>query len=370
MPVADPHSAAPVRRLPGGAMIRIRWNEPQTIEDVRTLVQNAIDLEFATLPPYLYAKFSILPDTNAPAMARLQSIVGEEMIHMCLACNIMNAIGGTPAINPPHYPGPLPGDVGGGLILHLLPFSQAAMQQGMAVEEPSEPIDPPQKALEAAPGITIGEYYARLDAALAALPASAWTRGRNQITDAQFFQGQVFAVNDYADAHRAIGNIVSEGEGTPVSPNNPGSPLDFQHSLAHYYRFWEVARDQVLEKAANPVGYAWGGPLGVDWQAVYPAIADPQTHDFSADPPAAQQAQADCNAAFTAMVEALGQAFTGNAAGLGLAVRAMFDLRMSAIRALNTPLADGKSVAGPAFLLVRSPAPASRQPETAEGGVA
>ena len=337
-------------------MIRVQWNEPQSVEDVQQLVQNAIDLEFSTLPPYLYAKFSILPESNVPATRRLNSIVGEEMIHMCLACNIMNAIGGTPSINPPHYPGTLPGDVGGGLILHLLPFSQAAMQQGMAIEEPSEPIDPPQMLLAAAPGVTIGEYYARLDAALAALPASAWAPHRNQIDDAQFFQGQVFAVNNYADAHRAIENIVSEGEGTPVSPNNPGSPLDFEHYLAHYYRFWEIDRDQVLVKDPNPVGYAWGGPLGVDWQAVYPAIPDPETHDFSNDPIAAQQAQQACNAAFTAMVDALTSAFRGDAAGLGIAVRAMFDLRMAALHALTTPLADGHSVAGPAFLYLGSSA--------------
>lgn len=351
-------------------MIRLAWKEPQSVEDVQALVQTAIDLEFTTLPPYLYAKFSILPESNAAAATRLDAITRSEMIHMCLACNIMNAIGGTPAINPPHYPGPLPGDVGGGLVLHLLPFSEAAMQQGMAIEEPSTPIDPPQKALTAAPGVTIGEYYERLDAALAALPASAWTPRRNQITDTQFFQGQLFAVNDYADAHRAISEIVSEGEGTPVSPGNPGSPLDFENELAHYYRFWEIARNQVLEKDPNPVGYAWGGPLGVDWQAVYPAIPDPELHDFSQDPPAAQQAQAACDAAFTAMVDALGRAVTGDPAGLGLAVRAMFDLRMAAIRALSTPLADGRSVAGPAFVYRPLAVAAPQQSQVHEGGAA
>lgn len=329
-------------------MIRVSWEQPQSIEDVRALVQNAIDLEFATLPPYLYAKFSILPDTNPAALERINSIVGEEMIHMCLACNIMNAIGGAPAINPPKYPGSLPGGVGGSLVIHLLPFSEDAMEQGMGIEEPSEPVQP--MGLTEAPGITIGEYYERLDAVLAGLPASDWTPNRNQIDDAQFFQGQIFAVNNYDDAHQAIDNIVSEGEGTPVSPNNPGSPLDFQNYLAHYYRFWEIQKNQVIEKADNPVGYAWGRPLGVDWDAVYPAIPDPELHDFSNEPPAAQQAQDECNAAFTAMVDALTKAFNGDDSGLGLAVRAMFDLRMAAIRALNTPLSDPSKVAGPAFL--------------------
>jgi hypothetical protein len=350
-------------------MIRVLWKAPQGPGDVQALVQNAINLEFATLPPYLYAALSILPETNAPAAARLQSIIREEMIHMCLACNILNAIGGTPAIQPPHFPGPLPGDVGGKLVVHLLPFSEAAMRQGMAIEEPSDPVQPQDLLLAGAPGITIGEYYERLDAELAALPASAWTANRNQISDTQFFAGQIFAVNGYADANRAIGNIVSEGEGTPVSPDNGGSPLDFQNYLAHYYRFWEIARNQLIEKASNPVGYAWGPPLGVDWAAAYPAIADPELHDFANEPPAAQQAQAACNAAYSAMVDALGTAFNGNAAGLGIAVRAMFDLRMAAIHALKTPLADGKSVAGPAFLYQQTPA-ASPAREPAHGDAA
>lgn len=333
-------------------MIKVRWQAPGSISDVQQLVQQAIDIEFSTLPPYLYAKMTLLPGTNEAAAVRMNGIVQQEMIHMCLACNIMNAIGGTVVINPPRYPGPLPAAVGGNLIVHLLPFSQAAMSQGMAIEEPSEPIDPPQlvgaKMLDTT--VTIGEYYHLLDQALAALPASAWIPNRFQITDGQFFPGQLFAVNNYDDAHEAITQIVSEGEGTPVSPNNPGSPLTFQNELAHYYRFWEMERDQVLVKdPGNPVGFAWGGPLGVNWHAVYPAIADPELHDFSNDSPAAQQAQADCNAAYSAMVDALTSAFSGGTGGLGLAVRAMFDLRMAAIKALSTPLANGQ-VSGPAFL--------------------
>ena len=330
-------------------MIKVQWHAPESVADIQNAVQTAIDLEFATLPPYLYAKMTLLPGSNAPAMQRLNSIVGQEMIHMCLACNIMNAIGGTVGINPPKYPGPLPGDIGGDLIIHLLPFSQSAMAQGMAIEEPSEPIDPPELMAAAVDtAVTIGEYYARLDQALAALPASAWIPNNHQIDDAQFFPGQIYAVNSYADAHKAITQIVSEGEGTPVSPSGQGSPLTFENELAHYYRFWEMQRNQVLVKDPNPVGYAWKGSLGLDWSAVYPAIADPELHDFSNDSPAAQQAQAECNAAYSALIDGLVSAFRGGTGGLGIAVRAMFDLRMAGIKALSTPLADG-TVAGPAF---------------------
>ncbi len=339
-------------------MIKLAWQTPQTLAEVQAAVQTAIDLEFSTLPPYLYAKMTILPGSNAPAISRLNTIVGQEMIHMCLACNIMNAIGGTVQINPPSYPGPLPGDVDAGLTVHLLPFSQAAMSQGMAIEEPVEAIDPPVlKRTVAAPNVTIGEFYDLLDQALQALPATAWLPNNNQISDQQFFPGQIFAVNNKDDAHTAITQIVSEGEGTPVTPTDNGSPLDFQHELAHYYRFWEMTRNQVLVKDPNPVGFAWGGPLGLDFSQVYPAIADPESHDFSQDPPAAQQAQADCNAAYSALVDGLVSAFRGGTGGLGLAVRAMFDLRMAAMTALTTPLADGHSVAGAAFVYTPNAAP-------------
>jgi Ferritin-like len=331
-------------------MIKLQWKEPTGLGDVQALVQTAIDLEFATLPPYLYAKFSIRPESNAPALARLDAIVGQEMIHMCLACNILNAIGGTAAITPPRYPGPLPGDVVGGLVINLLPFSPDAVAQGMAIEEPAEPVQPMLESAAVDEPVTIGEYYARVDAALKALPASAWQPGRNQIGDSQFFAGQLFAVNNYDDAHQAISNIVSEGEGTPMTPGEKGSPLDFQNELAHYYRFWEIHRGLVLAKADNAVGWTWGGPLDVDYTSVYPAIANPQRHDFARDSAQAQAAQLACNTAFTAMVDALSKAFAGADGGLGIAVRAMFDLRMATTKALTTPLADGVSVAGPAFV--------------------
>lgn len=314
------------------------------------MLQTAAAIEFGTLPPYLYAKFSILPGTNPAAMDRLQMVVIQEMIHLCLVCNILNALGATPKLQAPVYPSTL-GDIGppGGepLTIHLLPFGPDAMAQGMAIEEPEEV--PPFEVvglLKATGGaMTIGQYYALVDAFLGTLPASAWTPDNNQITDDQFFAGQLFAVNGYADAHSAIEQIVSEGEGAK------DDPLDFQNELAHFYRFGEIFYDKVLTKIPQDPGYQWGPePLGVDWSAAYPAIPDPGSHDFSQDSAAAQAAQAACNAAYSGMIDALQLAVQGEAGQLGAAVRKMFELRMAATAALQVPLADGVSVAGPSFL--------------------
>jgi len=317
-------------------------------DDPIALLQMAIALEFSTLPPYLYALYSIRPGTNAEAAARIKSVAMEEMIHMCLACNIANALGANPVLTAPTYPGPLPGGIGSDLTVHLLPFSRDAMAQAMAIEEPEEGAIhfPHEEALMAAAQqefMTIGQFYRYLDGLLAKLPPSKWSNGRNQLDDRQFLAGQIFAVNGYPDAHRAIEEIVSEGEGTKKSP------LDFQGEVAHYYRFGEVYYDQVLTKANNPQGYVWKGRLGVDWNAVYPAIPDPGSHDFSRDPPAARAAQDRCDQAYTRLVQELQKAVTGDGGRLGNAARAMFDLRMAARHALTVPLADPAKVAGPSF---------------------
>jgi len=324
-----------------------------TVEQVQSAIQGAIDLEFSTIPIYLYAKFSIMDGSNAQAFDLIDSVVGEEMIHMCLACNLLNAIGGTPQITSPTWPGYLPGDVAKDTEFHLLPFSPAAMTQAMLIEEPVEAISVNKAVPVEDLSLTIGEYYTKILDALKLLDSAGqinWT-GANQIADEQFFAGQLFAITDIETASKAIENIVSEGEGTPQSPNNPGSPLDFQNELAHYYRFWEISKNQVLELEDDGQGYNWGDTLGVDWQSVYPAISDPETHDFTNEPQAARDAQDACNRAYSAMIDALTKAFNGQPGYLGVAVRHMFELRMAAKVALTTPLNSGQ-VAGPAFVYI------------------
>jgi hypothetical protein len=333
-------------------MIRLQLKPLTSLQDAQAQLQTAIGVEFGTLPPYLYALYSIKPGANVEGAARIKSVVLQEMIHMCLACNILNALGGDPHLKPQSYPGPLPGDIGPNgtpLTLHLYPFSSQAMEQAMAIEQPEKvpdfPVVQAAAALATAPkAVTIGEFYRALDTFLATLPNSDWTAGRNQIVDDQFFAGQVFAVNGYPDAKQAIDDIVSEGEGAK------DDPLDFQHDIAHFYRFGEIYHEKVLTKASNPLGYAWGpARLPVDWSGVYPAITDPALHDFSKEPVAAQAAQKACDAAYATLVDALQAAVAGQPGALGKAVRAMFDLRIAALHAFTVPLADAARVAGPAF---------------------
>ena len=170
----------------------------------------------------------------------------------------------------------------------------------MGIEEPSELIDPLQLvalAVGAQAPVTIGQYHGRLDQALQALPASAWTPNRNQIDDSQFFPGEILAVNNAADAHRAIDQIVSEGEGTPVTPDGKGSPLTSSKTSRTTTASGRSSGTSCSSRTATRSASPGTGRSGWTGAAVYPAIPDPESHDFSADPPAAQQAQAACDQA-------------------------------------------------------------------------
>src|SRR5262245_14285638 len=153
-------------------MIFLQAQPLNTLQEAQDKLQTAIGVEFGTLPPYLYALYSIRPGTNAEAELRIKSVALQEMIHMCLACNMLNALGGTPKIQVQTYPGPLPGDIGPDgtpLQLHLYPFSQQAMEQAMAIEQPEDPPNFPVKERleEAVPrAVTIGQFYMELDAFL------------------------------------------------------------------------------------------------------------------------------------------------------------------------------------------------------------
>lgn len=90
-------------------------------------LQNAIELEHATLPTYLYALWSLSDDKNPEIFSLIRPIVMQEMSHFGLAGNVVTAIGGHPGIADPafvpSYPGPLPGGLEGGLIVPLAPFA-------------------------------------------------------------------------------------------------------------------------------------------------------------------------------------------------------------------------------------------------------
>src|SRR6201999_4395779 len=124
-----------------------------------------------TIPPYLYALYSLEHGGNDEIAHLLSGVVAEEMAHLALAANVLNAIAGHPAINDPAllpgYPGPLPGGVDDSLRVPLRPFSLDLVRDTfMVIEHPDHPIDedePPP------PETTIGAFYTKISQSLGGL---------------------------------------------------------------------------------------------------------------------------------------------------------------------------------------------------------
>ena len=205
--------------------------DPQTVRDA---LQNAVKLEHATIPVYLYGLYSLAPGKNVEIGKILQSVAVEEMLHMTLASNVLNAIGGSPQIDLPGfiptYPGPLPGGVQGSLKVALASFSMAQLETYLSIEEPDDPLQFPM-AVAAESTVTIGDFYAKISKAIGRLDKGAFVSPpRNQVGPDLMYEAIV--VTDAPTAQQAIKTIVEQGEGTHTSPDEIVGP-----GYAHYYLF-------------------------------------------------------------------------------------------------------------------------------------
>jgi rubrerythrin len=258
-----------------------------SLEGVRTGLQNAVRLEHATIPTYLYALYSLKQGANHEIVSLVGGIVAEEMAHLALAANVLNAIGGTPLIDDPSllpaYPGPLPGGVDGGLQVRLRPFSIDVVQDMfMVIEHPEHPLEFPRAAAEVQQK-TIGTFYAQISKSIGELGEGIFTGDPAKQVSQGFAAVEVTSVTDVASAQHAIEIIVEQGEGTNTSPVDPeGRPGD----LAHYYRFQEIAEGRQLVPNPHagpdtPPDERWsftGPPIPFDAGGVLPLVSDPKVN--------------------------------------------------------------------------------------------
>src|SRR5262249_326952 len=76
-----------------------RVRDAESSDDLFDLVEDAIRLEHATIPPYLTAMLSLHPEKNREIWSIIHSVVVDEMLHMTIACNLLNALGRAPLID-------------------------------------------------------------------------------------------------------------------------------------------------------------------------------------------------------------------------------------------------------------------------------
>ena len=244
----------------------------RTHAELRDHLALAMRVELSTIPPYLYAMYS-LQDARSVAARLLLSIVAEEMLHLALAANILVAVGGDPdfldAALPPVHPGVL-AHHRPDLELHLAPVSVELIRcTFMVVERPGA-----AEARQEADGYhTLGQFYAAIEGAIARLAAHgrlfAPRPGTRQVAGHHFYgvvefdaadSGDLVEVHDIATATQAIEIIVRQGEG--LGEHRWADPA--HQELTHYAKLAQMVDGTT--------------PLG----PVLPVRVNPRTADYPA----------------------------------------------------------------------------------------
>ncbi|HEX6100976.1 MAG TPA: ferritin-like protein [Thermoanaerobaculia bacterium] len=328
--------------------------QPKSAQDLWPALQQAIELEHSTIPPYLYALYSLNTSANAEIAAILQSVVVEEMLHMTLSSNVLNALGGSPSIDRPDfipkYPGPLPGGVQSDLTVHLAPFSLNQLDTFLQIEEPEDPIEfKSLQAMEALPEITIGQFYTAILLAIEILGDGAFVKPpRNQV--GPDLMPESIVVYDVATAKAAITTIIEQGEGTSTSPLEVVGA-----GFAHYYRYMQIKKGNRLVKNPDPhlppdQQYSYtGAPVPFSAAGVYCAPTDPSSAKYPAGS-AQAFANDNFNYTYTSLLAALHAMFNGanTQDQFNRAIGLMMSLKSQAI-AMMSGVPNPALLIGPSF---------------------
>ncbi len=240
-----------------------------TVGDLRSHVALATRVELSTIPPYLYAMYSI-EDQQSVSARLIASVVVEEMLHACLTTNLLLAIGGEPEFGYDmitSYPSFLAHHTPD-LLLELKACTPELVRETfMAIESPRAPGAVPEEDIYE----TLGQFYAALEQALDNLDATtdlfANHQPERQLSDSAYYapvaydaedSGGLTLIHDRVSADQALEILIHQGEG--LSTERWADP-DHQE-LTHYYKFERIA------DGTAPIGPVW------------PVLDNPRTADF------------------------------------------------------------------------------------------
>lgn len=313
-------------------------------------LQTALELEHATIPPYLVAGYS-LKATNAKARSLILDVAREEMLHMMLVANLMNAIGMSPSFRHPSfvpvYPTTLPGAVQQGVIVPLAPFSMDLLKNVfLEIEEPENPVVFPVVAAEELR--TIGQFYGRIKELIQEAGNSIFTGDPARQIETVVDDDDSIVVTDVSSAIRAIDFIVGQGEGTPTTPFDEEG-----REPAHYYRFQQILKEKTLSPNPNVAEKFSFGPPEIKFTAdgVFPVKRNLKVAELPIDSPARMLAE-EFNHDYTQMLFHLHDAFNGAPDQMNAAVNLMEErLKLMAKQLVQIEISLGVH-AGPTFEFV------------------
>ena len=315
-------------------------------------LQKALVLEHATIPPYLTALYTLAPNSSWQALEVLRSVAVEEMLHLTLVANVINALGGTPRTDEaafmPDYPSPLPFDIDG-IVVNLYGFSREAVEQGCTIERPSSIRPGVLFAAKPADGsMTIGEFYLRIEGKLRALverygEALVFSGHPSRQVTADYYYdgaGAAFAVTGIVSALLALETIRNQGEGVTdkIWTGNREQFKGFPE-VAHYFRFSELLAGRQYQWNDSVETGPRGAPFEVDWSAAIPVKPNCKLADFRHAPELHESAAA-FNVAYWDFLRMIQRAFDGEPWLLQQGIGCMFRLKDLFQRLVNTPLPD------------------------------
>jgi len=341
-----------------------------SVENLRDHLQWAIELEHSTIPPYLCALYSIEPGRNLEAIEVISSVVVEEMLHLTLAANLLNAVGGRPRLDIPKmlpgHPRPLPHS-DRSFEISLFRFGPEAIESFLKIEKPSPKIDHPEgDSYE-----TIGQFYQAIERGFRELSAILGEANlfcgdtARQVTDQHFYSGggRIIPVVNLATSLAAQEEIVEQGEGGAHSRVWDGDSDVFhpeRDQVAHYYRFQELKLGRRYRRGDTPRSGPTGDPIAIDWDGVRPMRTNPRTANHVAGSPI-RLAQEEFNHSYCTLLQSLEEAFNGAPQMLGAAIGAMYTIKALAQGLMQMPTEDGLETAGPTFEYV-SPERRAKRP--------
>jgi hypothetical protein len=329
-----------------------------TLTDLRTHLQWAIELEHATVPPYLCALYSLDPDRNAKVADVVRSVFVEEMLHLLLAANLLNAVGGRPRIDTPEmlapYPRPLP-HADGGFEVSLLPFGADALDLFLKIEAPAAPGAGPESDRYE----TIGQFYDAIAHGMRELCARLGEANvfcgdpQRQVSPAAFRggTGRISAVNSLATALAALDQIVVQGEGTRDTEVWDGEREMFHprhDEVGHYFRFQELKLGRCYRRGDTAASGPSGALIPVDWEGIQPMKPNPRPAGHALGS-RIRTAQHQFNVSYCTVLQLLDQTFDGDPQMLQPAIGAMFQLKDQATALMRMPTEDGLATEGPTF---------------------
>ncbi len=307
--------------------------DPADLELLREALATAAALEFATIPPYLVALWSVIDQKHAVARS-IRAIVHEEMLHLVLVNNILVGVGGTPVLtgeSVPVYPSRLPGGVRPELLIRLEGLTDEGLDTFLEIERPRVRV--PVEGIESSadtPGDdqTIGEFYLALREFI--------HRMRPAFSTQKQIAGPLapMVIASLSDVDSAFAMITDQGEGST------GTPVEGKSSdLAHYYRFLELKLERRLIWVDGRL------LLGdrVRRPSTYPVAEPPRGGYADGVAPRISQLAADFNRCYSSMVQALEGAWgEGGHVAFLRAMEMMFSLRPLAQEMMRTPGPDGR----------------------------